>query len=51
MNNKDIVFYGGVGVVVGSHLYMLTQSPTDEQKYHALINLGAVGVILYSCYM
>ena len=52
MNTKDIVFYGGLTIVVGTHLYMLVSvMPEDQQKPHALINLGAGALILYSCYM
>ena len=52
MNTKDIVFYGGLTIVVGTHLYMLVSvMPDDQQKAHAVVNLGAVGLILYSCYL
>ena len=52
MNTKDIVFYAGVGIVVGTHLYMLAYDlPEENHKAHAIINLGASGLILYSCYM
>jgi hypothetical protein len=41
-------FWSGVAVVVGTHTMMLVRiMPEDIQKYHALLNLAAAGLIVY----
>ena len=45
---SPIAFYSGVGIIVATHTYMLVQlMPSSQQTYHAYLNLGAVGLILY----
>lgn len=48
MNAKTLSFYAGVGVVVATHMWLFNASLPDTIKnQHALINLGAVGLIVY----
>jgi hypothetical protein len=42
-------FGTGLAVVVGTHVYMLNNSLPDALKQqHALLNLGAAGLIVWS---
>jgi hypothetical protein len=46
---KQVVFYTGLAIVVGSHLWMIADAmPQSVQKYHAIGNLAAAGLITYS---
>ena len=45
---KNIVFWVGVGIVVATHIYMLIAGlPQSQMMGHALLNLVAVGLIVY----
>lgn len=49
MDVKQITFITGVGVVVGTHLWLISASLPDAVKnQHAFINLAAAGLIVYS---
>mgnify|MGYP003655461704 CR=1 FL=1 len=40
--------YSGLAIVVGTHAYMLYAGmPESQHTAHALINLGAAGLIYY----
>ena len=42
-------FGTGLAVVVGTHVYMLNNSlPEGLKQQHALLNLGAAGLMLWS---
>ena len=42
----------GLGVVVGTHLWMLNElMPPEIQRYHAFINLAAAGSIAYGLFL
>jgi hypothetical protein len=46
MNNYAV--YSGLSVVVATHIWMLNEAmPESMRKYHAFVNLGASGLILY----
>ena len=46
---NTIAFGLGMTVIIGSHVYMLNaKMPDDMQRNHALLDLGAAGLILYS---
>lgn len=45
---SPLVFYAGVGIVLITHISMLTQKMPDSQKQnHAYINLTGAAMILY----
>lgn len=49
MDTKKIAFYSGVGVVVATHLWLVSASLPDSIKnQHAYINLAAAGLIVYA---
>ena len=45
---KNILFWVGVGIVALTHLYMLLAGlPSSMMMAHALLNLVAVGLIMF----
>jgi len=45
---KQLFFWAGMVIVVGTHLYMLLVGlPADQQAAHAIINLVAAGLFAY----
>jgi hypothetical protein len=48
-NSKRWSFFGGMFVVVGTHLYLLFSGlPSDQIVPHAILNLLASGLLYYS---
>ncbi len=48
MNVKRIAYLSGVGVVIGTHLWLISATlPEAVKNQHALINLAAVALIVY----
>ena len=48
-NSKRWSFFGGMFVVVGSHLYLLFSGlPSNQVVPHAILNLLAGGFLYYS---
>lgn len=46
---KTVVFWSGVVVIAGTHVFLLNNSLPDAIKQqHALLNLAAVAVIVWS---
>ena len=54
MNYKQVSFYGGMTIVVGTHLAMLPDwlpmNTYEMRRNHALANLLGAGLILYGYY-
>ena len=49
MDTKQYAYYAGVGIVVGTHVYMIAAiMPESMQTNHAYLNLVAAGLIVYS---
>jgi hypothetical protein len=41
-------YWTGVGIVVATHAYMLgVDMPKSMNKYHAYLNIGAAGLLIY----
>jgi hypothetical protein len=48
MDTKRVAFLTGVGVVVSTHLWLISASLPDAVKnQHAFINLAAAALIVY----
>ena len=46
MKNSEIAYYVGIGIVAGTHIYMLQYGmKASETPLHAYANLAAVGLI------
>jgi hypothetical protein len=48
MDKHIISYYAGIFIVFASHLYVLTQSPSDSMKTHSYANI--VGALLIAYY-
>ena len=49
MESKRIAFIAGVSIVTGTHLWLLQGTlPEAIMKQHALLNLAAAGLIVWS---
>ncbi len=45
---KQLSFWAGMVIVVGTHLYMLLIGlPADQQAAHSILNLVAAGLFAY----
>ena len=45
---NQVALYTGLAIVVGSHLWLIADAmPPAVQKYHAIGNLAAAGLITY----
>ena len=48
MKNSEIAYYVGLGIVAGTHIYMLQYGmKSSETVLHAWANLASVGLIGY----
>lgn len=46
---KQVAFWGGVAIVVLTHVYMLVAGlPESQMMAHAIINILAAGAIVYA---
>lgn len=49
MDAKQVAFITGVGIVTGTHLWLLQGTlPEAIKTQHAVINLAAAGLIVWS---